>query len=534
MEKSDKDKRIEAHVRGLLLEIGENPDREGLQGTPDRVCRMFKEIYRGYDPKQAPKITTFDNGKDGIVYDNMVVDSGDFVSKCEHHMVFFWGKYWFAYIPNPKGKILGLSKIARVVDYCAARLQLQERLVSDIVAMLEDALGYEYPPQGLALVMKAHHGCYDKKTEVLTKRGFIAFPDLKEDDVVAQYDCDADRISFTRPYELIKYRYKGKMLHFRQKCLDLMVTPDHRMVYQTEWKHYNTDTPYVFERASNIAGKRNVFKKAAIYEGESEVEEFTFGKRVFTSKQFAQLMGLYLSEGWSQVQRKTGIVVISQDKKSWAYLPIKQIAHDLGFSEIEQSADGTNTCVHFNMYSKELALYLQQFGKSKDKYVPECIKKMSIEDRKEFLRCYFYGDGFYHQGSGYYQITTISEKMADDLQEMLILCGIDCSIVPRKGNGIDIIMHKQYGKEVWKDYVVSQPDGVREEEYDDFVYCVNVEKSALVVRRNYKVVISGTCKEFRGIKKKGVMTSSDLAGVFKSDPQVRNEFMQLVNSANYE
>ena len=121
MEKTNKDLRIEALVRQLLVEIGENPNREGLLGTPDRVCRMFKELYRGYDPKQAPKITTFDNGKDGIVYDNMVVDSGDFVSSCEHHMAFFWGKYWFAYIPNPNGKILGLSKIARVVDYCAAR-----------------------------------------------------------------------------------------------------------------------------------------------------------------------------------------------------------------------------------------------------------------------------------------------------------------------------------------------------------------------------------------------------------------------------
>lgn len=172
IQKSRKDKKIECLIRRLLVEIGEDPDREGLKGTPDRVCRMFKEVFRGYDPAQKPKITTFDNGKDGIVYDNMVVDSGDFVSKCEHHMVFFWGKYWFAYIPNPKGKILGLSKIARVVDYCAARLQLQERLVHDVIEMLKDALGKEYPPLGIALVMKAHHGCKEfrgvKKKGVMT------------------------------------------------------------------------------------------------------------------------------------------------------------------------------------------------------------------------------------------------------------------------------------------------------------------------------------------------------------------------------
>ena len=146
-------------IRLLLSYIGEDPARLGLQGTPDRIVRMWREIFRGYVPSQAPKITTFQNGADGLVYDNMVVDTGDFYSMCEHHAMPFFGQYWFAYIPHPKGKILGISKIGRVVDYCAARLQIQERLVSDVVAMLSDALGDEYPPIGIALVMKGEHLC---------------------------------------------------------------------------------------------------------------------------------------------------------------------------------------------------------------------------------------------------------------------------------------------------------------------------------------------------------------------------------------
>ena len=74
-------------------------------------------------------------------------------------MMPFFGHYWFAYIPNPHGKILGISKIGRVVDYCAARLQIQERLVHDIVDMLADALGTQYPPLGIALLMKGEHLC---------------------------------------------------------------------------------------------------------------------------------------------------------------------------------------------------------------------------------------------------------------------------------------------------------------------------------------------------------------------------------------
>lgn len=155
----NKKKQIEEHITALLSLIGDNPERAGLQGTPDRIARMFTEIFRGYDAEQKPRITTFENGKDGIVYDNMVIDEGDFYSMCEHHMMPFFGRYWFAYIPNPKGRILGISKIGRVVDYCAAKLQIQERLVHEIVDMLWQALGNDNPPLGMALIMEGEHLC---------------------------------------------------------------------------------------------------------------------------------------------------------------------------------------------------------------------------------------------------------------------------------------------------------------------------------------------------------------------------------------
>lgn len=150
---------VEDNIVRMLEYIGENPNREGLLGTPDRIIRMWGEIFRGYDISMKPKITVFDNGSDGIAYDNMVIDEGNFYSMCEHHMMPFFGHYWFAYIPNPKGKILGISKVGRVVDYCAAKLQIQERLVHDIVEMLKEALGEENPPLGIALVMKGEHLC---------------------------------------------------------------------------------------------------------------------------------------------------------------------------------------------------------------------------------------------------------------------------------------------------------------------------------------------------------------------------------------
>lgn len=152
-------KDIECALRTILSYIGDNPEREGLQGTPERIMRMWKEIFRGYYKTQAPKITTFTNGTDEISCTGVVADSGTYYSMCEHHMMPFFGKYWFAYIPNPKGKILGISKVGRVVDYCAARLQIQERLAQDIVDMIRNALDDEYPPLAIGIVLEGEHLC---------------------------------------------------------------------------------------------------------------------------------------------------------------------------------------------------------------------------------------------------------------------------------------------------------------------------------------------------------------------------------------
>lgn len=144
----------ERAIKTLLTYIGENPDREGLKGTPDRIIRMWDEIFRGYDKDKIPRITTFKNEEKET---DIVFDSGDYYSMCEHHVLPFFGKYYFAYIPSPDGRILGISKVARIVGYCAARLQLQERLAIDIVRMLDDAL--DGTALGFAIVMRGQHLC---------------------------------------------------------------------------------------------------------------------------------------------------------------------------------------------------------------------------------------------------------------------------------------------------------------------------------------------------------------------------------------
>ena len=141
-------------IRTILTYIGEDPDREGLKNTPDRICRMYNEIFRGYDTSRKPRITTFKNSAHS---EEMVYDCGDYYSMCEHHILPFYGRYYFAYIPSADGRILVISKVARVVGYCAARLQLQERLCREIIDMISEALGDT--AHGFAIMLRGRHMC---------------------------------------------------------------------------------------------------------------------------------------------------------------------------------------------------------------------------------------------------------------------------------------------------------------------------------------------------------------------------------------
>jgi len=184
---------IKSAIKTILEYIGENPEREGLLDTPDRIIRMWREIFRGYDAAQRPKITTFANDMHSM---DIVFDTGEYYSMCEHHMMPFFGKYYFAYIPKTDGRILGISKIARVVQYCAARLQLQERLARDIVTMLSEALNNNV--EGMAIVMRGTHLC--KTMRGVKSNGQMSVAHLSG---VFQENSDARR-EFYRLIELNK------------------------------------------------------------------------------------------------------------------------------------------------------------------------------------------------------------------------------------------------------------------------------------------------------------------------------------------
>ncbi len=144
-------KKIAKNIESILTEIGEDPKRQGLLKTPERVAKAYQFLMQGYTQN-------IDKVLNGAIFDEkydemVIVKDIDFYSMCEHHMIPFYGKVHVAYIPN--GKIVGLSKIPRIVDVFARRLQVQERMTQQIADTLQKYLN----PLGVAVVVEGYHMC---------------------------------------------------------------------------------------------------------------------------------------------------------------------------------------------------------------------------------------------------------------------------------------------------------------------------------------------------------------------------------------
>ena len=167
---------VEAAFRTIIRWAGDDPARDGLAKTPARVTRAFEEYFAGYAIDPAAVLSTTFAETDG--YDEMIVLRGiPFESHCEHHMAPIIGRAWVAYVPT--GRVVGISKLARVVEAYAKRLQIQEKMTAQIANTIQDVLR----PQGVGVVLKANHHCLSSRgvhkhdTDMVTSRMLGCFRD---------------------------------------------------------------------------------------------------------------------------------------------------------------------------------------------------------------------------------------------------------------------------------------------------------------------------------------------------------------------
>lgn len=171
---------VQEHIRGLLIALGDDPDREGLKETPERVARMYEEVFEGMNYSNHEIAQMFDKTfEEDLTFsrensDFVIVRDINIFSYCEHHMALMYDmKVTVAYVP--RGKVIGLSKIARIADMVSKRLQLQERIGTDIAEIMEEVTGSE----DVAVLIEGCHSCMtargikktDAKTYTTTLRG---------------------------------------------------------------------------------------------------------------------------------------------------------------------------------------------------------------------------------------------------------------------------------------------------------------------------------------------------------------------------
>ncbi|MBL7206716.1 MAG: hypothetical protein ISS36_03905 [Candidatus Aenigmarchaeota archaeon] len=347
-----------------------------------------------------------------------------------------------------------------------------------------------------AFVNDSGPNCYSEDTEILTENGWKTFDKIKKKEKVMTFDLKKKELKFKKPNKIYWMKYNGKMIHFKHRELDLLVTPNHRMVARNR----KTKRIKVLS-AENFIGE-NEIPLSGIWKGNSpryfiiDEYDYKFNRKHKQQKisflNWIRFMGLFLSEGCVIDRKKEKRVIICQTKKSKHFKKFEKILSELPFKVSYEEKHN-----RFRINSVQLVRTLDKFGTSKNKFVPEYIKNAKKRQIIEFLNSFALGDGSIHQGR--MRFHSASKRMIDDIQELIVKIGKSGIITVDKRTKILNPINKKYYKasqvyslEIKPETVVGiRKNNIKKINYNGFVGCVNVSTGFVVVRRNKRVSISG-------------------------------------------
>lgn len=447
---------------------------------------------------------------------------GHLTHNCEHHLIPFIGKASVGYVPSER--VIGLSKLARVVEGYARRPQLQERLTAQIADALHEGVG----SRGSIVVVEAEHLCYDRETEVLTPRGWVRFDELDVEDRVAQVDTGSLEMSFVHPLSYVRYRYSGSMLKWRSDTASLLVTPEHRMVYRTD-RDFRRGPGFPWSVAPAYSMPPSFYVPQAVTWSAPDVDRVQIGDETVSGDDLARLMGIWLAEGCMREGKRD--VVLSQDRgdkerEIWALLKTLPF----GFRRVVQK----DRPQHVQFESGNQALYetLRPLGRSGEKFVPGQVKGMSARQIELFLYWFALGDGHTCEHNPLrVQLVSRSARLMDDLQELLLRVGRTGAVQSYKDHSrLEVRTHKRSPEKGYKGWSNLRSYHREEVSFDDEVFCVSVPAGAVLVRREGRPVVSGNCMTMRGVQKPGSVTvTSAVRGLLREDEGRRNEALSLLS-----
>tara|TARA_Y100000310_G_scaffold181675_1_gene181680 strand:+ start:1139 stop:3919 length:2781 start_codon:yes stop_codon:yes gene_type:complete len=342
-----------------------------------------------------------------------------------------------------------------------------------------------------------HRECYDNKTEILTKEGWKLFKDLKGNEEVATLNPQTKELEYQQIKKKVEYEYSGKMIHFKNKRIDLMVTPNHKVWVKKITNHqkgHSSNKKFEFEDAINLLEKENVQIKAADgWKGKEEkyfrlpkIKKSKYDPRSQKDKMpmdlWLEFLGYYLSEGSFCYNGGHYGTYVAQAKESKHHQKIEKCLNKLykwGYNS------GS-----FRLCNKQLYEYLKQFGKAKDKFIPKDLLDLSKRQLKILFDALMCGDGTHRFKQ--FKYTTTSKKLADNIQELGLKLGY--SIITSKErlsnpkhNDIYYVRLNRGSKISW---VRKDQSSLRS--YNGRVYCVSVPKYHLLcVKREEKIIFSG-------------------------------------------
>ncbi len=344
--------------------------------------------------------------------------------------------------------------------------------------------------------------CYSNDTEILTKEdGWILFKNLKKEHNIACLGKNKHNFYWHKPSAIQKYYHKGKMIRIKQKSVDLLVTPDHKIHYITD--NYKRNTML---KEFKFLPKVVKFLNKTNWEGEEkewfylpEIDSYkNIAKNIDKIKMddFLEFLGWYIAEGYT-TERSYEVGVCQKKMKN-----VKKIENLLNKLKFHYNYNNDR----FVIYSKQLYTYLSKLGKAPDKYIPKEFMNLSKRQLKILFDALIKGDGIVRtDGRKKEQIIyyTTSKKLADQVQEIIIKLGYNASIkkeIPKDRTYKGKLIKSNYPmfkiiRRVSVSHNLSKKDHFREQNYSGFVYCCTVPEHVILVRRNGKPSWCGNCQD---------------------------------------
>jgi len=345
-----------------------------------------------------------------------------------------------------------------------------------------------------------HPHCFDKETQVLTQRGWVDFDEVKSDDLFLSVDLDSGNSDWIEHIGLLKYKYKGKMLSIKNDRVDIMTTPNHKHVIRRRtkkgYKQILTEFEFAKIQSDSIS--------CTIPNWQGNDVNPVFDGKEYNITEFAEFMGYYLSEGCiTNGSKNTKRIEICQKK----YTNTMEKSFNAIFDRKPYSKN--MKIIQYIKKDSELAIFLESFGKSHDKFIPEIIKNASIQTIKVFLDAFRLGDGSERvRVQGFFGQTeeklyhTSSEKLSADIGELILKIGkkpVYSYQEPKPinhRNGVYTAKKRSITvRENKLPYSSLKNCDIDMVDYNDYVYDVELKKwHTLFVKRNGKVFLSGNCR----------------------------------------